>query len=118
MIAGLIVISMNKLLAIVPCHRMKNRCITIKGYTFPLCARCLGILTGYFLTPLLIVSGTYLPIWLGILLNIPMVVDGWTQKMGHRRSNNYLRLSTGILCGFGQSVLIVSISTLIISRLL
>ena len=115
MIAGLIAISMGRFLSIVPCHRMKDRCITIKGYTFPLCARCMGILAGYFLLPILTISNSNFPIWLGVLLNIPMVVDGWTQKMKYRESNNFLRLSTGIICGFGQSILIVSVSSLIIS---
>ncbi|WP_410489379.1 DUF2085 domain-containing protein [Bacillus sp. DTU_2020_1000418_1_SI_GHA_SEK_038] len=94
---------------------MKDRCLTIKGYTFPLCTRCMGILIGYFLLPILIISDFNLSIWLGVLLNIPMVVDGWTQKMKYRESNNFFRVSTGLLCGFGQSILIVSVSSLIIS---
>ncbi|MBS4193190.1 DUF2085 domain-containing protein [Bacillus sp. FJAT-49705] len=102
----------------VPCHRKKERCLTIRGYTLPLCARCTGILGGYLFFPILIAFHLQLPIWLGLLLNIPMVLDGWTQKMNYRMSNNPLRFSTGIMCGFGQSVLIVGISEGIVSYIL
>ncbi|QED50133.1 DUF2085 domain-containing protein [Cytobacillus dafuensis] len=102
----------------VPCHRKKERCLTIRGYKLPLCARCTGILVGYLFFPILIVFHLQLPIWLGLLLNMPMVLDGWTQKMNYRLSNNLLRLLTGILCGFGQSILIVGISERIISYVL
>ncbi|MED3575323.1 DUF2085 domain-containing protein [Cytobacillus praedii] len=106
---------MNRVLAIVPCHRMKNRCITIKGYTLPLCARCTGILIGYFFFPILLLIDIHISIWLGLFINIPMIIDGWTQKKKYRMSNNTLRLFTGIICGFGQSILIVSISDFIVS---
>ncbi|MEH7011676.1 DUF2085 domain-containing protein [Neobacillus niacini] len=113
-----IVIKLKWLINLVPCHRMKSRSLTIKGYTLPLCARCTGILLGYLFFPILIVVNLNLSLWLGILLNIPMVLDGWTQKKKLRKSNNPLRLSTGIISGFGQSIIIVSISQIIISIVL
>ncbi|MFJ5758694.1 DUF2085 domain-containing protein [Neobacillus sp. NPDC093182] len=117
-IVGQIVINLKRLIDIVPCHRMKSRSLTIKGYTMPICARCTGILLGYLFFPVLFVLDLYFPIWLGILLNFPMVLDGWTQKRKVRMSNNRLRLTTGIVSGFGQSIIIVSISQGIISFLL
>lgn len=112
-----IVINKMRLLDIVPCHRMKSRSITIKGYTLPLCARCTGILLGYLFFPFLLIAGIHLSLWLGLLLNVPMVLDGWTQKRKYRMSNNVLRVITGIMSGLGQSVLIVSGSDYIISML-
>jgi uncharacterized membrane protein len=112
-----IVIKKMRLLDIVPCHRMKSRSITIKGYTLPLCARCTGILLGYLFFPFLLIAGIHLSLWLGLLLNVPMVLDGWTQKRKYRMSNNVLRVITGIKSGLGQSVLIVSGSDYIISML-
>lgn len=109
------VIRLLRVLEIVPCHRMKSRSLTIKGYTLPLCARCTGILAGYLFFPVLLVIGWNFPLWLGILLNFPMVIDGWTQKRKYRMSNNPLRFTTGIISGFGQSIIIVSISDFIIS---
>jgi uncharacterized membrane protein len=117
-IVGQIVINLKVLMDIVPCHRMKSRSLTIKGYTLPICARCTGILLGYLFFPLLFVFDLFFPLWLGILLNFPMVVDGWTQKRKVRTSNNVLRLTTGIVSGFGQSIIIVSISQSIISFVL
>ncbi|WP_429469343.1 DUF2085 domain-containing protein [Neobacillus sp. B4I6] len=113
-----IVINKMRLLDIIPCHRMKSRSITIKGYTLPLCARCTGILLGYLFFPFLLIAGIHLSLWLGLLLNVPMVLDGWTQKRKYRMSNNVLRVITGIMSGLGQSVLIVSGSDYIISMLL
>lgn len=117
-IVGQIVINLKWMTDIVPCHRMKSRSLTIKGYTLPICARCTGILLGYLFFPLLFVLDLYFPLWLGIFLNFPMVLDGWTQKRKVRMSNNPLRLTTGIVSGFGQSIIIVSISQGIISFVL
>jgi uncharacterized membrane protein len=117
-IACQIVIKLKVLTDIVPCHRMKSRSLTIKGHTLPLCARCTGILLGYLFFPLLLIVPVNLPLWLGIVLNLPMVLDGWTQKRKLRLSNNPLRLTTGIVSGLGQSIIIVSISQGIISFVL
>jgi uncharacterized membrane protein len=117
-IADQIVIKLKVLTDIVPCHRMKSRSLTIKGHTLPLCARCTGILLGYLFFPLLLIVQLNQPLWLGIVLNLPMVLDGWTQKRKLRLSNNPLRLTTGIVSGLGQSIIIVSISQGIISLVL
>ncbi|WP_102275523.1 DUF2085 domain-containing protein [Cytobacillus massiliigabonensis] len=97
---------------------MKSRCLTIKGYTLPLCSRCTGILAGYLFFPILFFIDIHISIWLGLFLNIPMILDGWTQKLKFRMSNNRLRLLTGAICGLGQSILIVSISDYIVSLIL
>jgi uncharacterized membrane protein len=117
-IADQIVIKLKWLMDFVPCHRMKSRSLTIKGHTLPLCARCTGILLGYLFFPLLFLFELNFPLWLGVALNLPMVLDGWTQKRKLRLSNNPLRLTTGIISGFGQSIIIVSISQGIISFVL
>ncbi|MFP7486478.1 DUF2085 domain-containing protein [Priestia filamentosa] len=105
---------MVKFLEIVPCHRMKERSITIRGYTFPLCARCMSILIGYLFFPILLLVPSLIPLWIGVLLNIPMILDGWTQKQGYRKSNNTLRVITGLLCGLGQSIIIVDSTTFLV----
>jgi uncharacterized membrane protein len=117
-IVGQIVISLKKLVDIVPCHRLQSRSLTIRGYTLPLCSRCTGILLGYLFFPLLLIMGINVPFWLGLCLNIPMLIDGWTQKKKYRISNNTLRFTTGILSGFGQSIIIVSVSNYIINIVL
>lgn len=97
---------------------MKSRSLTIKGHTLPICSRCTGILTGYLLFPFLLLFGISIPLWIGIFLNIPMVIDGWTQKRKYRMSNNTLRFITGIISGFGQSIIIVEVSKYLISLVL
>jgi uncharacterized membrane protein len=101
-------------LRFVPCHRLPERSIHIKGKPFPICARCMAILLGYgFIIPLFFLPFRW-PLYVGVLLNIPMVVDGYTQRKGWRKSNNALRISTGLLSGFGMSMLVVSLSKILI----
>lgn len=104
-------------LRFVPCHRRPDRSIHIKGKVFPICARCMAILLGYmFVIPLLFIS-FQMPLYVGILLNIPMVVDGYTQLKKWRKSNNALRILTGLLSGMGFSIMVVSISTYMVEFL-
>ena len=95
-------------LKFVPCHRKPERSLKIKGKQFPLCARCMSILIGYIaVIPFLFYSFTF-PIPLAILLNIPMIIDGYTQLKGWRKSNNGLRTITGLASGVGQAMFIVT----------
>lgn len=102
-------------LKFVPCHRKKSRSYVIAGKQFPLCARCTSILLGYLFTPILLILNLNISLLVGILLSIPMVIDGYTQLKGWRKSNNFLRTITGLLSGFGQSVIIVWMVNTIVS---
>jgi len=44
----------------------------------------------------------------GVFLNIPMLVDGFTQKKDLRASTNSLRIGTGFLAGLGLAQFVVS----------
>jgi uncharacterized membrane protein len=46
----------------------------------------------------------------GILLNIPMLLDGFTQIKKWRVSNNLVRSLTGLLSGVGMSIIIISLA--------
>jgi uncharacterized membrane protein len=46
---------------------------------------------------------------------IPTFLDGYTQLIGLRESNNILRLLTGLLGGFGLAILIKSLKYFILS---
>ena len=82
------------------CHQMPERSFFIKGYQFPLCARCTGILIGELLA---------LPLWtviqpsplVALLLISPMAFDGLLQYLLSIMSNNTRRLVTGLLAGYG-----------------
>ena len=96
---------MKELIYIVPCHRIPERCLHIKGKLMPICTRCFAILLGYLFVPIMLTFKD-LPLYSAILLSIPMLVDGFTQKWKWRKSNNSLRFITGLLFGIGQSIFI------------
>lgn len=92
------------------CHRLPERSFFIKGYQFPVCARC----TGFYISMIILVLYDYfIPIVftfeefiLGIILSIPFLIDGWSQYFNLRESNNPLRLVTGLLGGVGLLLVI------------
>ena len=82
------------------CHQMPERSFFYKGYQFPVCARCTGLMAGYLLG--IFVYFLKIINWkVAIILCIPLALDGGTQYLGWRMSNQWLRLITGILCGIG-----------------
>jgi len=49
-----------------------------------------------------------------ILMLLPTFLDGFTQLLGSRESNNILRLFTGLIGGVGLAILIKAIKCMII----
>lgn len=91
------------------CHQKPERSILIKNRKIPLCARCLGFYTGLIFGLLLYFFEIYKIsleqiIILLVITILPMAIDGTTQFLGKRESNNKLRLFTGILCGIGTGI--------------
>ena len=92
------------------CHRKPERSFFIKGYQFPVCARC----TGFYISLVIYFTYTYyffvdynpVLIIIAVLLLMPTLVDGLTQLFEYRESNNLLRFITGILGGLGLGILI------------
>lgn len=95
------------------CHQMPERSFFYKGYQFPLCARCTGLVIGY-LMGILIYFLKIINWEIAILLCIPLVIDGGSQYLKWRMSNQRLRLITGILCGIGIMVLEIPVMKLLI----
>ncbi len=81
------------------CHRLPERSFFIKGKQFPICARCTGILVGYFIGIAYIIINRNMNIGYEVLLMIPLVIDGLGQFYGLWTSNNLRRFITGILAG-------------------
>lgn len=81
------------------CHRMPERSFFIKGYQFPVCARCTGILVGYIIGIIYIILCNKLRYTIELLLMLPMLIDGIGQYRGYFVSTNIRRLITGILAG-------------------
>ena len=67
----------------------------------PLCARCFGVLLGNLTMPLFLFDIVHLGWLLTALFILPGYIDGITQFLFKRKSNNTLRLISGILMGVG-----------------
>lgn len=81
------------------CHCRSDRSFFWKGRQFPICARCTGELVGILFSPLILVL-CGVPDWkLCVILALPLVVDGFAQKLTRYESGNLRRLVTGILFG-------------------
>ena len=84
----------------------------------PLCTRCTAILLGYLTLPVFLFAYPSIPIYAGFLMQIPMLIDGYTQLRKWRESTNWLRFITGFISGAGQSAIVVSVSLFIINLIL
>lgn len=81
------------------CHRIPERSFFIKGRQFPICARCTGILVGYFIGILYLLVASKYNLILEFSLMIPLAIDGIGQYLGFWISTNRRRFITGILAG-------------------
>jgi uncharacterized membrane protein len=89
------------------CHRLPQRSFKTFGRTWPLCARCTGLLAGFVGAAALFLLQLHVPIFATLLLMVPLAVDGSSQLAGLHESNNVLRLVTGFLFSFGFTLLAV-----------
>ena len=82
------------------CHQRADRSFFFKGYQFPVCARCTGVLIGYCLTiPVYLLWKFYYQQCL--IACLIMLLDWMIQYLKIRESTNIRRLVTGVLGGFG-----------------
>lgn len=72
----------------------------------PVCARCEGELFG-ILAGLIAVWFIRPPYWLMAVIMLPMIADGLIQGSTKYESTNWRRLITGILFGFGITMIIL-----------
>jgi uncharacterized membrane protein len=96
------------------CHRKPERSFKYKNTYFPVCSRCTGFYLGMIVSiPIYFFFLKYLNnlqlIYPGLILLIPMALDGGTQALKYRESNNSLRFVTGLLGGFGVMLLIFNL---------
>jgi uncharacterized membrane protein len=82
------------------CHQMPERSFFYKGYQFPVCARCTGVMVGTLLAvPLFFKTGFHrIPVFLGLAA---MWTDWVLQRAQVLESTNPRRLVTGVAGGFG-----------------
>ena len=83
------------------CHQLDARSFYIDGFKMAVCSRCFGIYLGIFFGAILypILPKKNLHPRLLLIFLFPLALDGGTQLLGLRTSNNSLRLFTGLLFG-------------------
>ena len=91
------------------CHRRPERSFFYRGHQFPVCSRCTGLIIG---AALFAVYSFIVPVvydwnllYVSVLLQLPYIIDGFTQYLAIRESNNTLRFITGLLGGVGVVLL-------------
>ena len=84
------------------CHARPDRSFYFRGKQFPICARCTGELIG-------MIAGIPIVIFQGcprfeivLVMMIPLVFDGFLQRLTSYESGNIRRLVTGILFGIAM----------------
>lgn len=102
------------------CHRKPERSFFFRGHQFPVCARCTGFYISGILTIIIFriyswdfnylnsnfnYFSIFLLLSISIALLLPAGIDGTTQLLNMRESNNTLRLITGLLGGLGLILL-------------
>ena len=80
---------------------MPERSFFYKGYQFPICARCTGILLGYICAFVFLLLNIHINIFLSFILIVPMAFDGTIQFFTSYESNNIKRLFSGFSAGIG-----------------
>ncbi len=97
------------------CHQLPERSFFVKGYQFPLCARCTGILCGAVLSfPVSLLLWRENGILSAVLIGL-MVADGTVQYCTKYRSTNPRRLLTGLGAGYGAVQLLIRFADILIS---
>ena len=91
------------------CHQLSERSFHIKGFQFPICARCTGLFFGFVLIGPIITVFTLGNMFLSLTMILLMCIDGFIQLKGILESTNIRRLITGLLAGYGLFSIIVHI---------
>jgi len=86
------------------CHQRPERSFFVRGYQMPVCARCEGELIG-ILAALIAIWFFRPPYWVMAVIMLPMIADGLIQGLTKYESTNWRRLITGILFGFGITMI-------------
>ena len=86
------------------CHQIPQRSFFYKGYQFPVCARCTGVIISSFIA-IIVFLKKKLPIKVCAAMSGIMLVDWLIQYFGIQESNNKRRLITGLIGGLGYSTL-------------
>jgi len=101
------------------CHQWPTHCLWVFGSNTALCCRCLGIFLALFFTGLFYgIRGANQIYWkTAILMNLPALIDGYSQLKGWRTSNNFLRFGTGLLAGVGAGLICFPVYLILVTSI-
>ena len=86
------------------CHQMPERSFFIKGYQMPVCARCVGVFISSIIA-IFIFFKKKISFISSFLMSAVMVIDWLLQFFKIKQSTNIRRLITGLIGGFGWTML-------------
>ncbi|MDP9362457.1 MAG: DUF2085 domain-containing protein [Acidobacteriota bacterium] len=97
-----------RLLFLLFCHGIPERCLSLWNIPMPICARCTAIYAGlvlsfaaFLILPRMRESVARIVLYAAAL---PMALDGFTQLVHLRMSSNPLRIETGLLAAIAFGV--------------
>lgn len=86
------------------CHQMPERSFFYKGYQFPVCARCTGVILSSLLAVIVFTKKKISAITCMVMSSV-MLIDWFIQRLGIKPSTNRRRFITGLIGGFGYATL-------------
>ncbi len=89
------------------CHQREDRSFHIKGWQFPICSRCTGILVGQLLGIVIYIFQFRIPIYISCIFLLIMFLDWYIQYKKIRESTNIRRFITGTLAGVAQVAIFI-----------
>ena len=100
------------------CHQLPARSLQIGDIILPVCARCSGIYTGFFISAIVLfilfrkrengLPPLYIIVILALFL-ISTITDGIISNFASFNTNNIIRFITGYLCGIAMITIIYPI---------
>ena len=96
------------------CHQREDRSFKIKGWQFPICSRCTGILTGQILGIVIYLCKVRIPIYICLGFLAIMFLDWYVQYKKIKESTNIRRFITGNLAGIAQTSILIELILFVI----
>ena len=97
------------------CHQMPERSFFLKGYQFPVCARCTGVIISSIVATIVFFKKKISYI-ICIIMSGVMLADWMLQYLKIKESTNRRRFITGLIGGFGYSTLHLYFYRFILNR--
>lgn len=99
------------------CHQREDRSFFVKGWQFPVCSRCTGILTGQIIGIIIYLTGMKIPLLVDLIFLLIMFIDWFIQFKKIKESTNLRRFITGTLAGIAQMSILIKFILILVNSL-